>query len=210
MTSTGPTRWQQLTGGTGGEDYAARFAALAAGGQDMHGEATFVASLVGPDARVLDAGCGTGRVAIRLSELGYHCVGVDVDESMLAIARREQPDVPWVSGDVAALRGDVTERAPYDVVVLAGNVVPLLEPGTLETTMTGLAGVLAPGGLLVAGFGLDLRHLPGGCPVTPLADYATAAAAAGLTAVARFSTWQGAPYHENEGYVVDVHRCAES
>ena len=57
------TRW-----GSGdrpsGSDYDDRWAALAAAGEDPHGEATFVASL-GP-ASVFDAGCGTGRVAIEL------------------------------------------------------------------------------------------------------------------------------------------------
>ncbi|MGI8899669.1 MAG: class I SAM-dependent methyltransferase [Nocardioides sp.] len=208
----GATRWQQLTGGAGGEDYAARFAALAAAGQDPHGEASFVAGLVEPGARVLDAGCGTGRVAIRLGELGYHCVGVDVEESMLAVARRERPEATWVTGDVARLPTQVVEQAPYDVVVLAGNVVPLLEPGTLGPAVRGLAGVLRPGGLLVAGFGLDSSHLPPGCPATRLADYVAAAAAAGLTAVARFSSWQATPFDETAGrpgYVVDVHQGGE-
>ena len=69
------TRWQQIArdsvGADYAEQYAARFRAMAARGEDVHGEATFVAELVDKPARVLDAGCGTGRVAIRLAELGY-------------------------------------------------------------------------------------------------------------------------------------------
>ncbi len=125
------TRWEQLTGGTSGEDYAARFAAVAASGRDPHGEATFVDGLVAPAARILDAGCGTGRVAIRLAELGHHCVGADADPSMLAVARREAPDLTWVQSDLADLAEQVRAHAPYDAVVLAGNVVPLLAEGTL-------------------------------------------------------------------------------
>ena len=96
------------------------------------------------------------------------------------------------------------ESAPYDVVVLAGNVVPLLAEGTLAAAMSGLVALLREGGLLVAGFGLDAGHLPAGCPVTPLADYDEATAA--LTLVDRFSTWQAAPYDEAGGYVVTVQR----
>lgn len=203
MSSDG-TRWQQLTGGTGGEEYAARFARLAASGQDPHGEATFVDGITRPGARVLDAGCGTGRVAVRLAELGHRCVGVDVDASMLTVARRDAPDISWVQGDLADLPAEVREAAPYDVVVLAGNVVPLLAEGTLPAVLRGLADLLAPGGLLVAGFGLDAAHLPRGCPVTPLADYDDAAA--GLDPVDRFSTWQAAPFDPAAGYVVSVHR----
>jgi SAM-dependent methyltransferase len=198
------TRWERLTGGAGGEEYAARFARLAAGGQDPHGEAAFVDGLVEPGSRVLDAGCGTGRVAIRLVELGHRCVGVDLDASMLAVARRTAPGLTWVRGDLAALPDDVRHGAPYDLVVLAGNVVPLLAEGTLATVVAALVDVLRPGGLLVAGFGLDAAHLPAGCPVTPLADYDDATSA--LTPVGRFATWQATPFDEGAGYVVSVHR----
>lgn len=207
MTEEPRTRWHELTGGSTGDDYAARFEKLAASGQDMHGEATCCARLVAAGARVLDAGCGTGRVAIRLAELGYDVVGVDVDESMLAVAQRTAPELTWVRGDLAALPPQVRERAPYDLVVMAGNVVPLLAHGTLDDAVAALAGLLAPGGLLVAGFGLDRKHLPPGCPVTPLEDYDAASARAGLRREQRFSTWDGQPFDPSEGYAVSVHRA---
>ena len=59
-------------------------------------------------------------------------------------------------------------------MVAAGNVIPLLAPGTLADTVQRLAAVLAPGGLLVAGFGLSPAQLPAGCPVTPATDYLAA------------------------------------
>ena len=59
----------------------------------------------------------------------------------------------------------------YDLVLAAGNVVPLLAEGALQPTVAELARVLAPSGLLVCGFGLDAAHLPPGCPVTPLSAY---------------------------------------
>jgi SAM-dependent methyltransferase len=204
------TRWHELTGGSTGEDYAARFAQLASTGRDMHGEATFCAGLLGAGARILDAGCGTGRVAVRLAELGHDVVGVDVDESMLAVAHRDAPDLDWVAGDLARLPGPVTARAPYDLVVMAGNVVPLLAPGTLDATLTGLSGLLAPDGLLVAGFGLDLAHLPPGCPVTTLEEYDAAADSAGLVLADRLGTWDGEPFRESVGYAVSVHRPARA
>lgn len=240
------TRWAELAGRTSGSEYAARFAKLAAAGQDVHGEAAFCAGLLPAPAalpapaKVLDAGCGTGRVAIRLAELGYRVVGVDVDSSMLAEARRAAPGLRWVSADLAALPAldrlleptdpdpaglepaglDPTDPDPaglgpadldpagFDLVVAAGNVIPLLAPGTLSTTVRRLAAVLAPGGLLVAGFGLDSAHLPAGCPVTPAADYLAACAEAGLTEVARHGGWDGS--EPSDGYLVSVHSRAGS
>jgi SAM-dependent methyltransferase len=97
------TRWAAATGGDGGQDYAARFAQLAASGTDVHGEASLCAALAPVGARVLDAGCGTGRVAIRLAAQGYACVGVDSDASMLAVARETSADVTWLLRDLVHL-----------------------------------------------------------------------------------------------------------
>lgn len=202
----GDTRWQQITGGRGGEEYAARFRALAESGADPHGEASFAAALLDGPGRVLDAGCGTGRVAIRLAELGHHSVGTDVDESMLAVARREAPDLPWFAADLASVTAtDLGGARDFDLVVLAGNVVPLLAEGTLPSAVAHLRDLLRPGGRLVAGFGLDGAHLPRGCPVTPLTDYDRACGDAALSAEQRFSTWDAEPFDERAGYAVSVH-----
>jgi SAM-dependent methyltransferase len=211
MSEPPTTRWAQLTGGASGEDYAGRFAALAASGADVHGEASYAASLVPPPARVLDAGCGTGRVAARLAELGYDCAGVDVDPSMLAVARREHPGLAWVLADLADLaalhEAGAVVAGGYDMVLAAGNVIPLLAEGALPPTVAELARMLAPTGLLVSGFGLDAAHLPPGCPVTPLSAYDRACDAAGLGLVRRLAAWDGAPY-DGGGYAVSVHAPA--
>lgn len=197
-------RWQQIARDTGGADYARRYAErfrdLAARGDEVHGEAAFVTGLAAPPARVLDAGCGTGRVAIRLAGLGYAVVGVDLDAPMLREAREEAPGLDWRIGDIAELETGQL----FDVVLVAGNTIPLLEQDTLRAAAAHLAAQLDDGGLLVCGFGLDSDHLPKGCPVTPLADVEAAFTAAGLEPVDRFSTWDRAPYDDAAGYVVTV------
>jgi SAM-dependent methyltransferase len=198
------TRWTDATGGGGGRDYAARFDALAATGADVHGEATLCAALVPPGSRVLDAGCGTGRVAIRLAELGYDCTGADVDSSMLAVARERAPDLTWVDADLSTLDLLAAGHPPYDLVVLAGNVVPLVAPGTEPTVVGQVARHVRPGGVLVAGFGLDRAHLPPAAALLDLADYDAWCDAAGLLPVRRLATWDGQPY-DGGGYAVSIH-----
>ena len=184
-----------------GVRYADRFAAAAAAGQDVHGEASFVHALA-PDARVLDAGCGTGRVAIRLAELGHDVVGVDLDASMLARARRDAPDLSWFVEDLAELALDLP---PFDVVLTAGTVIPLVAAGAEARVVAALARHIRPGGLLVSGFGLDPAHLPlAEAPVT-LGMYDGWCAAEGLELAERFSTWARDPY-AGGGYAVSVHR----
>ncbi|KFG77385.1 class I SAM-dependent methyltransferase [Streptomyces mutabilis] len=198
-------RWEQLTGGRSGEEYAARFAELAERGQDVHGEARLCATLVPPGARVLDAGCGTGRVLIQLAQIGYDGVGVDQDASMLAVARRDAPRLTWLQADLADFDPAAAGvGSGFDLVVAAGNVFPLLTPGTEAAVAAGLAQALRPGGLLVAGFGLDREHLPVP-PSLTLADYDAHCTAAGLTLTDRFATWDAAPYGGG-GYAVSVHR----
>src|SRR3954447_11364168 len=116
-------RWLEETGGDRGEAYDERFQQLAASGVHVHGEADYVQRLL-PTGSVLDAGCGTGRVAVELAARGYDVVGVDSDASMLDVARRH--DLEWVLADLATLELD----RRFDLIVCAGNVMVFLAPGT--------------------------------------------------------------------------------
>ncbi|MBA2955267.1 methyltransferase domain-containing protein [Nocardioides sp. MAH-18] len=199
------TRWERIARETVGDDYAQRYAerfrAMAARGEDAHGEAAFVADLVDPPARVLDAGCGTGRVAVRLAELGYAVVGVDLDGSMLEVARAEAPDLDWRRADLARL--DLGET--FDVVLVAGNTIPLLDPGTLLDACERLGAHVTPGGVVVCGFGLDAAHLPGDCPPTALADVDAAFGVLGMDAVVRYGTWDHQAFDPADGYAVTLY-----
>jgi len=173
-----------------GDDYQRRFDELAAAGNDVHGEASFVMRF-GPTS-VLDAGCGTGRVAIELARRGVDVVGVDVDVSMLHTARRRAPGLQWVEHDLTTLD---LGRA-FDVVVMAGNVPLFTPPGTHAALVDGCARHLAPGGALVAGFQLGRSY--------DLDEFDVHCAAAGLTLDARYATWDRAPFPGDRTYAVSV------
>ncbi len=129
-----------------GEAYQRRFDQLSASGADVHGEADFVRAMA--PSSVLDAGCGTGRVAIELARSGIDVVGVDADASMLATARSRATTVTWVLSDVA----DLDLGRGFDVVVMAGNVPLFTPPGTQAALVAGCARHLGTGGRLVSGF----------------------------------------------------------
>jgi SAM-dependent methyltransferase len=176
-----------------GAAYDRRFEELAAAGADVHGEASFVASLA--PATVLDAGCGTGRVAIELARRGIEVVGVDADPVMLEVARRKAPDLAWVECDLAKL--DLGRR--FDVVVMAGNVLLFVVPGTEATIVERLARHLAAGGRLIAGFSLGSG--------LALGRYDAMAADAGLILEDRFATWERGPFEDGADYAVSIHRA---
>ncbi|MDO9380291.1 MAG: class I SAM-dependent methyltransferase [Nocardioidaceae bacterium] len=197
------TRWDRDDVRVDASEYASRFDDAEASGDEVHGEAALCDALLGRPSRVLDAGCGHGRVAIRLAALGHDVVGVDAAPDMVALARTLSTSVRWLDGDLVAL--DVLDLgAPFDLVVAAGNVVPLLEPGTEPRAVAQMASVLAPGGLLLAGFGLDADHLPLDDAPFALTDYDHWCAGAGLRPLERWSGWGQEPW-DGGSYAVSLH-----
>jgi SAM-dependent methyltransferase len=176
--------------------YDQQWSDLAATGVDVHGEANLVAELLGPPGGqpVLDAGCGTGRVAIELARRGYPTVGIDLDVALLDRARSKAPDLTWIAADLATIPSDVAP-GPFAATVLAGNVMVFLAQGTEAAVLRNLADRVAPGGLVIAGFQLHGR--------LSLDEYTAAATAAGLTPVERWSTWDRDPFTGGD-YVVAV------
>ncbi len=193
-----PSRWSRSDAPRGAE-YDERFDRLAAAGHDIHGEASFVAGYA--PRNVLDAGCGTGRVAIELARRGIDVVGVDIDSAMLRSAQEKAPGLPWVLADLTRLDlvDDEDERLRFDAVVCAGNVMIFVTPGSEPLAVASMADHLRPGGLLISGF--QLLH-----GRYSLVEYDRDAAAAGLEPFARFSSWSRDPWTGSGGYVVDVHQ----
>ena len=178
-----------------GAAYDRRFVELPAGGMDMHGEAALVASY--RPTSVLDAGCGTGRVAIELSRRGHEVVGVDQDPAMLGVARRKGPQIAWVEGDLSDPGLDLGSR--FDLVVAAGNVLIFVSPGTEGAVLATMARHLAEGGRVVSGYSLR----PGGLGVAVHDELATGT---GLILEDRWSTWDRMPFTPDSDYAVSVHR----
>jgi SAM-dependent methyltransferase len=185
-----------------GDDYDERFRALEATGEDVHGEADLVGGFA--PGRVLDAGCGTGRVAIELARRGIETVGVDLDPGMLAAARANAPHLRWVEADLATHRL-TSDRGPeperFDVVVAAGNVMIFVAPGSEADVVGTLADHLAPDGRLIAGFQLQAARYD-------LASYDQHCDEAGLVLAERFATWDRESWRGSGDYAVSVHRWA--
>jgi SAM-dependent methyltransferase len=180
-------------GGVNADNYDAAFESRSAAGQNVHGEADFVVRH-GPHS-VLDAGCGTGRVTRELARRSLEVAGVDLDPQMLAVARRKAPQITWQVGDLAT----VELQRTFDAVLLAGNVMIFLTPGTEAAVLANMARHLMPGGLLIAGFQLSHDRLS-------LDQYDTLATKAGFTLVERWATWDQDAWQPGGDYAVSVHR----
>ena len=189
-----------------GSEYDAPYEARAAAGMDVHGEANLIEKLLHSDLnqttstppyRVLDAGCGTGRMAIELARRGVDIVGLDLDEVMLTQARKKAPHLDWRLGDLSSIELEQV----FDAIVLAGNVMIYVTPGTEAATLANMAHHLKQGGLLVAAFELTLHAWT----KLTIESYDQLAKTAGLKKVARWSTWEQEPWDNEDSYAVSVH-----
>lgn len=178
-----------------GDSYDENYERREAAGEDVHGEANFLGQY--GLRSVLDAGCGTGRIARELAKRGLDVVGVDLDPVMLATAIRKAPEMDWRQADLETV--DVGRK--FDAVLMAGNVMIFLTPGSEGRVLRNLARHLLPGGLVIAGFQLQPGRLS-------LRSYDEFAAAAGLELAERFATWDRDPWVEGGNYAVSVHRLS--
>jgi len=124
------------------------------------------AELVGDGGQVADLGCGPGRITAHLASLGLSVFGLDLSESMLAIARRENPGLRFEQGSMLAL--DLPDGALAGAVSWYSSIhTPVDE---LPRLFAEFHRVLAPGGHLLVAFqaGDKDRHhdRPWGRPVS--------------------------------------------
>ena len=182
--------------------YVQRFRDMAAAGKDLGGEARFVDAMVARNSRILDAGCGPGRVGAFLHACGHHVVGVDVDPVLIAAAEEDHPGPIWLVGDLAELdlpsRG-VGER--FEAIVAAGNVMAFLAPSTRRLVLSRLGAHLADDGRLVVGFGVGREY--------EFSDFRSDVSAAELNIDVQFSTWDLRPFTSESDFLVAVMSKAE-
>jgi SAM-dependent methyltransferase len=74
--------------------------------------------------RLLDLGCGTGRLCLHFARKGYDCVGVDLSEEMLARARANADDLPvqFLKANLVDLREGEAPAEPWPVLSLNPNL----------------------------------------------------------------------------------------
>jgi SAM-dependent methyltransferase len=101
--------------------------------------------------RILDVGCGIGRIGGPLSSLGYAVTGVDINLAALQSAQRRAPAARFVGLDQQHIG---RMRWTFDGAVLLWNSLGFVGRGADLETLSGMARALRPGGKVV----LDLYH----------------------------------------------------
>lgn len=177
--------------------YVERFRALARAGEDVVGEARLIDAMAARGSRILDAGCGPGRIGGYLAAAGHDVVGVDVDPALIAAAEEDHPGPRWLVGDLAEL--DLPARGiaePFDLIVSAGNVMTFVAPSTRIQVLSRLRAHLADDGRVVIGFGAGRDYEFG--------QFFQDASQAGLTPDLLLSTWDLRVFTDKSDFLVAI------
>lgn len=97
--------------------------------------------------RVLDVGCGAGRILGYLIQLGGDVHAVDISSKMVEHCRRRFPEADVRVADLASLSASVD--GPFDAILLSDNVLDVFDDARRREVLADVRGLLAPGGLAV-------------------------------------------------------------
>ena len=194
---TEPSKWARIIAADPdhSQRYIERFKIMEAAGHDLAGEVRTVDAMVPRGSRILDAGCGPGRVGGRLHALGHVVVGVDVDPALIQAAEMDHPGPTWLVGDLAEL--DLAAEGvegDFDVIISAGNVMGFLAPSTRVEVLRRFGTHLAEDGRAIIGFGGGRGY--------EFADFFADLDAAGLRLDLALSTWDLRPFTAQSDFLV--------
>lgn len=189
------TRWFTERSLEQRQDYSQRFVRIAAEGEDIDGEARLIDAMVTPGSRILDAGCGAGRITHALHQRGHTVIGVDADPVLIEAGLEQHPGADLRVLNLVDLSPDLGE---FDLIVCTGNVMAFVEPGTEPVILEAMSRILTPNGRVVFGFHIDRAY--------PLADLDRHAEAVDWHLEHRFGTWNLDPFTDENDWAVSVFR----
>ncbi|MCF1435584.1 methyltransferase domain-containing protein [Agrobacterium vitis] len=117
---------------------------------NIHGEdGDFYETYPKTPCRILDIGCGTGSVTLRLAKRGHQVTGIDPAPGMLALAKAKDQEglVRWIATNAFDLNLD---REQFDLIIMTGHVFQVfLDDEETLLALTNACRHLAPGGRMI-------------------------------------------------------------
>ncbi len=130
--------------------------------------------------RVLDLGCGAGRILGYLLLLGADALAIDLSPQMVERCRQRFPEADVRVGDMTNLSATVSGQ--FDALLLTANLIDVFDDAERRKVLAELRGLLRPGGLLIfSSHNLDHWDRPGAGRGSRLVQMLRAAARRGLT-----------------------------
>lgn len=105
--------------------------------------------------RVLDLGCGTGNLTVRLAKRGFEVVGMDASEDMLKYGAQKSGEVTWICRSMDS--GELGVRADA-VISTLDSINHLPDRAAVERCFCGAAKALEGGGAFVFDVNTVYKH----------------------------------------------------
>ena len=112
-----------------------------------------------PSGRILDLGCGTGRITLPLARAGFHLTGLDLSAEMLARGKGKDAgnDVEWILGDAC----DFALGSTFDLIIETGGTFQhQLTRDDQEAFLACVRDHLTPNGRYVTNCWFPARNVP--------------------------------------------------
>lgn len=106
----------------------------------------FIKGFIKLDQHAIDLGSGTGRLTKLISDLGMKVVGVDLDESMVNVAKKNYPELDFRVADMVEV---LEEKQEYELITCFGNTLVHLNKKQLKTFFKAIQNKLSPQGYFV-------------------------------------------------------------
>lgn len=106
---------------------------------------SFIKQVIQTKGHALDLGCGTGRVTQIIHDLGMEVTGIDLDETMIEVARNRHPKVKFEVKNML----DAFKHESYDLVTCFGNTLPHLDESSLRLFFEKVSKHLSMSGVLI-------------------------------------------------------------
>jgi SAM-dependent methyltransferase len=140
--------WDYFHSGEMVAGYDAQMAASALASVDV----AFCESTFGTPGKLIDLGCGTGRLAVHFAQSGYTCTGVDLSHEMLAQAQvnahQAGVSVDWHVGNLCAMPEIASESFDY-AACLFSTLGMVRGAANQRAAMGEISRILKPGGQFV-------------------------------------------------------------
>lgn len=107
--------------------------------------------------RILEIGCGAGRITGYLGARGGEVLGIDISKAMIDYCRQHYSDITFEVGDVREL-GRFADGS-RDLIVAEFNILGVLDDGDRRHALRELNRILSPDGLLLFS-AHNLAYLP--------------------------------------------------
>lgn len=106
----------------------------------------FIKAYAKPHQHAIDLGCGTGRLTYRIHENNMAVKGIDLDESMILVARKNYPYLDFEVGDMTEV---IKSNQQYALITCFGNTLPHLSRKSLQAFFIDVEKSLTPGGVML-------------------------------------------------------------